>query len=81
MLYKIKDIKKKNYAILCYSAEDYWEYSIVSLHDELEKAQKRCKFLNKRNEGYKNFLGGFQVITTDELLTNKKYAYMFDEED
>ena len=74
----IEDIKKKKYAVMEYSGEDYWEYSVMSLHDTKDKATKRCNYLNKRNEGLKYFIGSYFVITTEELLTNKKYVYIID---
>jgi hypothetical protein len=79
--YTKKEIQAKKYVIIGYDYED-GTTMIMSLHDDEEKAHRRCRFLNK--ESIKNMdinLIDYFVITTDELLTNKKYAYMFESED
>lgn len=46
--YSMKEIEAKKYAVISYDYED-GTYAICSLHDDEEKAHKRCKFLNKKN--------------------------------
>lgn len=69
-------IENYEYAIIETDLESSCPYSIMSLHHEKEKAENRCKYLNKNHTKY--LLGGYQVVETSDKRVKQCWNYDYE---